>query len=838
MNEMMTEEHALFCVGDVVQISGLQTETQYNEKFAEISGPYLIDTKRWPITIKDHNQDTLAVKSVNLRRVMVASYKPSYSSGIYGVYLLQNENHKQKSTTQDDVKQSPVEDEDSYSLHFFAPSLVNTVSNCKLEGCKSLQAICQIMQRYMHYIEQIKNKTTHNIYEQVFLKNYSNIDLLNDYNHLLLHHCGQFEDIYIVLTSDIYCKNGCNLSECSFFQRNHRDRAAITKKENILSELYNNKDDITFEQLLDRVHCYLFHSFDTGYKIRKQIIDDIMNTNAESKSNDDEYYVNISQVNKRIRSQQTRQDLPKHMTTQNTKFINKTTTNNLNVYSYGFRYYYWEHYKNNNDIHDDAHRYSSKQFKWTKQPPICNADSTLGDWYIAKKYDNFKQELLKNALECIGLQQYNNLIEKAEIHIKTDNVRQIKCPRTISATYYEMKEEQSMNKDHLVAMMIYCNNDLLQQRFTETFRKIDKNETNQEIKQRHRNFYFLGRLLRESVECFGTKKRFGMDDPISVYQGVNKQFVYSSMYAYIKGPMSTTRNYVVAVNFCANQGIVVEIDVSDKNWFLCKKDEQTRKPETYFHVNYLDMSWISDYPNEQEIFFIGGLGQVTFNAIIEAKLGANYEAYIKGMKHMTYCMIVCEGGGTFIDRPETDKEIQMAYRLLSHELYRYYPNNKHAHEFKSCPEYIKTLLHLHCLSIKSVMFTSRDKSKLHDFIFKYDNGWIKLKLILTLFPNVNEIFYDDDAKLGEQHFLYLDILEFLSKNYQTISLKRIRFRLGDIDKTKDSEIAQYISRYYDDFIQYEWSLEMEIDNDLYGIGLNDSIPPIREVAIIMKQIDK
>eukprot|EP01084_Bolivina_argentea_P103883 186048_1 len=460
MNEMMTEEHALFCVGDVVQISGLQTETQYNEKFAEISGPYLIDTKRWPITIKDHNQDTLAVKSVNLRRVMVASYKPSYSSGIYGVYLLQNENHKQKSTTQDDVKQSPVEDEDSYSLHFFAPSLVNTVSNCKLEGCKSLQAICQIMQRYMHYIEQIKNKTTHNIYEQVFLKNYSNIDLLNDYNHLLLHHCGQFEDIYIVLTSDIYCKNGCNLSECSFFQRNHRDRAAITKKENILSELYNNKDDITFEQLLDRVHCYLFHSFDTGYKIRKQIIDDIMNTNAESKSNDDEYYVNISQVNKRIRSQQTRQDLPKHMTTQNTKFINKTTTNNLNVYSYGFRYYYWEHYKNNTNKFDDAAMHNPNGVRTNINTRKKQFDS-LCHWYICKKYNTFKEELLNNEISCIGQSQWDTLVNKVQVHLRTDKVKSMYCPRKQSAEFYEMKYMELMTENHLISLMIYCNFDVL-----------------------------------------------------------------------------------------------------------------------------------------------------------------------------------------------------------------------------------------------------------------------------------------------------------------------------------------------------------------------------------------
>ncbi len=66
-------------------------------------------------------------------------------------------------------------------------------------------------------------------------------------------------------------------------------------------------------------------------------------------------------------------------------------------------------------------------------------------------------------------------------------------------------------------------------------------------------------------------------------------------------------------------------------------------------------------------------------------------------------------------------EMIMAFRLLSHELHGYFPNNPNAHEFKTCPEYIQQLLHLHCLSIHFVTFNKRKDSKINDHFFKLDN---------------------------------------------------------------------------------------------------------------------
>eukprot|EP01084_Bolivina_argentea_P306895 530387_1 len=189
---------------------------------------------------------------------------------------------------------------------------------------------------------------------------------------------------------------------------------------------------------------------------------------------------------------------------------------------------------------------------------------------VARKYNNFKEEILLNQIAAIGEYQWNIYIEKASVHITTDKVMQIYCPRRESASYYEMKYGQGMSIEHLVAMMVYCNNDLLQFKFSQTFRKLTSNESVESIKQRHRNYYWFGRLLRENVEAFGMEWR--TTTYIRAFHGVNQHFTFSTMLAYIRGAFSITTDYVVACNFCDNKGMILELKIDPNQWRL-KIDE-------------------------------------------------------------------------------------------------------------------------------------------------------------------------------------------------------------------------------------------------------------------------
>ena len=120
---------------------------------------------------------------------------------------------------------------------------------------------------------------------------------------------------------------------------------------------------------------------------------------------------------------------------------------------------------------------------------------------------------------------------------------------------------------------------------------------------------------------------------------------------------------------------------------------------------FLLLLCLSDYSYEQEIFFIGGIYRFRIIEIIDAASHTDHSIYVKALSQLTYSMT----NGEWICSAEiakTDDEKQIVWRLLSHEIWRSSPDRYHewANEYKLCLDYIKSLLHKHCLSIKYIRF--------------------------------------------------------------------------------------------------------------------------------------
>eukprot|EP01084_Bolivina_argentea_P300037 517252_1 len=159
--------------------------------------------------------------------------------------------------------------------------------NCLLANCPCLHAICYVLKQYNNsYSKQQmeQNKRNKTIYDDSS-HNVDSIQLLNNYNHMLLEHANEFEQSYNILNAKIYNNKGkgCNLSLCLLMKRNQRNRTQITKRESLLNQMYfGNCKDISSQQLLDRIHCYFFHTFDIGYKLtKKEINEKIINKNTK-----------------------------------------------------------------------------------------------------------------------------------------------------------------------------------------------------------------------------------------------------------------------------------------------------------------------------------------------------------------------------------------------------------------------------------------------------------------------------------------------------------------------------------------------------------------------------
>eukprot|EP01083_Nonionella_stella_P057169 150190_1 len=316
--------------------------------------------------------------------------------------------------------------------------------NCKLTECKCLERLCNLLKQYH---TSILNSNNHETFQ--FKEQFDIVSTINDVNHLLFSHSTEFEPIHHIFKEESNNNQICDLSKCLMTRRNYRDRSKITSREDLLSQMYSG-DDVVTEQILDSVHCHWFHTFDIGYKLTKLETHDIIHDDVKRNDCDDRD-INIQRIHDVVRrKRKCYSDVQglERLRSGTNKFMMKTQQNKLDEFSYGCRYFYWSHYKNNRKTYDDAHNLSN--FKWApSDPPIANAGYSVGDWYIDKKYRDLKTELIGNPLCCIATSQWDHFAERSKAHVNTEYVKNIHCPRKESAAYYEMKEGDLMKQDHL-----------------------------------------------------------------------------------------------------------------------------------------------------------------------------------------------------------------------------------------------------------------------------------------------------------------------------------------------------------------------------------------------------
>ena len=174
------------------------------------------------------------------------------------------------------------------------------ISHCDFSECISRK---RLMKGLTHYEQNYNDQGQNDKMMRYFVTEYKY--LLSDWHHILLAHldCKSSENFknYNILYEDIK-KNHlmCDIMECSHYVKNNRDREIeISEKnrknsdeENMLFDHYNDDIDLNNQflmDLLDNIHIYLVHGFDTGFRMRnytdfgKQSIND-----KNANSDDDE----------------------------------------------------------------------------------------------------------------------------------------------------------------------------------------------------------------------------------------------------------------------------------------------------------------------------------------------------------------------------------------------------------------------------------------------------------------------------------------------------------------------------------------------------------------------
>ncbi|MCP3659706.1 MAG: hypothetical protein GY830_05040, partial [Bacteroidetes bacterium] len=266
------------------------------------------------------------------------------------------------------------------------------------------------------------------------------------------------------------------------------------------------------------------------------------------------------------------------------------------------------------------------------------------------EYENLKDEVLNNKYAPISGKTWNGILRKCNKILKGGFSSRGK---KISS---KNLRDNNIRLNHLVALKLYTDLDVLQKEFRKSFRKPYHKE-----ERRSQSFYWWRKTLMESYENFNIMLR-NTPCPINLFHGVNHIAGIEqddNNYHTFYGPFSTTSDLHVARSFAGKMGMILQIKpeafvpsaiYEDMNKIYCQKDIDLIKgwlkndknyiniiPKTfhlenkintiiacYYHKprGALDISWISDFPAEREYLM--------FNSSIELRtwvLSSDYDQH-------------------------------------------------------------------------------------------------------------------------------------------------------------------------------------------------------------------
>ena len=217
-------------------------------------------------------------------------------------------------------------------------------------------------------------------------------------------------------------------------------------------------------------------------------------------------------------------------------------------------------------------------------------------------HQTLKDEVLGSGY--LSRAQWANIVEvKAREYMKTTRVRKMK----------------GVTKEHIYAIILYCDFTALCTAFSATFRRQHVFELMESVKQRHSHFAIFGRYLVELVLRFGIKGFSLLDDEYEngpFFCGLNGTFNVGSFAITLKGPCSTSTVRTVALNFATKQGVILEFENDTDDAML---------------QNFFDCSWISNYSEESERLWIAGSWPLRIVSIVIVRTAKDYRNMLRAL---------------------------------------------------------------------------------------------------------------------------------------------------------------------------------------------------------------
>eukprot|EP01084_Bolivina_argentea_P234149 394209_1 len=590
----------------------------------------------------------------------------------------------------------------------------DSIYHCNNE-CLGNLSQCWHLQNMHKLINSHKSDISH-----IFINNHAVKSCLDSFLHLLSKHSSneQYESIYNALGGF------CDMQECRIFKRHYRDRSRDVLESVIFEDLI---EEIANQQILDKIHCYFSHCYDIGYRITVEQ----RNAIRESKSK-------LTQISKILSNK-------KYHILVNRKRVNKFVTN-LNgeeqfnaIYSYGYRFVY--HTSNLQKIEE-----------------LYLQDNVH---LIHEKYQSFKQEIT-NKTSYITIDQFLVTLTKAKKHYGSGYCRD-----------HLKGSGNLLSMHHLLAVMIYCNFDLLQNKFSETYRKIEPHEPPSSVIDRHSEFYWLGKYLKEAVNEHGS--RIGDQNVVTnFYRGINQHMVFPELSVSegvrIHAPLSTSSAFEVAANFSSQKGLIIEFQMENSRW------ERLWTKCTSKSCGYFSCDWLSMYGNEKECLFIQNNYRLRFNNIVNTVHNVEYSSILNAMR----CIDMVMAGNINLN---TYKYFTVVSSLMQNQLQSLNPNYA---PILSLDSYEEKLFNVYCDNKKEISINYKFNQQYH---------WMSAQNLSRIFANI-EILHVYNFDLKKLSIFLDEILDYVYINASNLESVNIYCTASNVLRTRfENTIRKYKERF-------------------------------------------
>ena len=311
--------------------------------------------------------------------------------------------------------------------------------------------------------------------------------------------------VYSAIVMEQFDGEECEQRKCMAIERMSR---AEEKEE---EEQPQQPSSSPIQHILDAIHCAVLHGYDCGYKLygnerermRRMII-----RNNRRQQNENDFTRDIegecvrAMVTPRVRNLRgngSNKFVTEISEAQQMEMKESQSNGNQNptkpqqqppdiFYAFGYKFYYWPLFKNNNNI-DSKHN---------------GGRDTFGEWYVEKKYKSLKEEVNTIVIPY----KMNKTMKSGSEWMQTQYVKQMECTGDIP--HYHIFAGSTPSLGHILSVLFHCDFTRLCRLFSQSFRKMTANETDDELRQRNAEFREFARLLVECVHAFGTNRFHNM----------------------------------------------------------------------------------------------------------------------------------------------------------------------------------------------------------------------------------------------------------------------------------------------------------------------------------------